>query len=426
MWTFINRNWFLKTLVYLLTCLFVYGGAVNLGAFDIFAAIPFIGILFYLTFKWRRMFIFSTAAFLIGCAFLYSLKLKRHPIFFPALGKEFFLVKDLCLRSYVSSSFTEGSSEKFFIFQKDFASKNDCQDESDLEVQAYVVLKKGTRLKVQEVVVSNADLGEQYYIKTETPIGPFSFRDLDSASWLNGFKVDASDLRRNIFYVPSLLMYWPVFPIMIFTSFQRGAFAQSLTEREKAQRIIEHAVAIKVPNSSSTPFEHWFYNSAILTASHCWRRLTNGAIDPKAQIIMNAKFTQSGAWQIPKKERIDGLCDSLALKGFHSSCVSSQVQMTDVLNRPEFPLDYIQVDQTKPLTVTGVLRCYLDKDQTTTFDYPGPIEAEWAQNPSLQSFNINRQERILKAGTLFIKSKHAPDMSGQLYKEPKTAIIITP
>lgn len=201
---------------------------------------------------------------------------------------------------------------------------------------------------------------------------------------------------------------------------------QPLSNREKAEKIIDHVLKIKIPTKSSNPFEHWVHNTASLTGIHCWNTLTENARDPKADGVKNSNFTAGGVWQLPREEKVSKLCDSLAEKGFHPFCVSSFVRIEGVEPKPGIPLNYVQVYKDKPLKVTGLLKCYIDKDQISIQDYAGPLEAEWSEKPVWKKLLLNGQRKEWMAGTLMIKSNSAPDLLGRPYREPRTAIIINP
>jgi hypothetical protein len=73
-----------------------------------------------------------------------------------------------------------------------------------------MVLPKGSRLMINEVEVSHADMGERYTITSKSEFGRLVLISPEDASF-DGLKLlSEDDLRYPYFYYPSLLMYWPV------------------------------------------------------------------------------------------------------------------------------------------------------------------------------------------------------------------------
>ncbi|NUM60110.1 MAG: hypothetical protein HUU56_15860 [Bdellovibrionaceae bacterium] len=85
----------------------------------------------------------------------------------------------------------------------------------------FQVFSKGEILEIKKISVSNADFGEHYVIHSETALGELELASNNLAIWLDGKPVTQSDLRRTIFFLPSLLMYWPMAPVMLPTLFNK-------------------------------------------------------------------------------------------------------------------------------------------------------------------------------------------------------------
>lgn len=204
MYKFFEKHSVLKLILFLISCVGVYGGAVNYGGFDFLPAIPFLAFVVFVSVKWKKLYRTATLALIFICASLYLLKLQHGSLFHPALEKEFMFKYDVCLAFYEKTAFVRKLDDK-----------NPCV--SDLLVKAK------TPLKISRISVSNADMGEVYVIHSKTPHGElyYSFNYdrgpvFDNlAIWPNGEPIQQEDLRRDIFYVPSLMMYWPVFPILL-------------------------------------------------------------------------------------------------------------------------------------------------------------------------------------------------------------------
>lgn len=194
-----------KIFLFMLSCIGVYGGAVNYGGFNFIPAIPFCAFVIYASLKWRRFFLATTLILFVSCATLYILKKQHGPLFHPALGQEFSFKQDMCLQK-----FTEGS-----VLATPFTDKLPCVNDGSLGgLESVQILPANTRLKISRISVSNADMGERYVIHAHTPLGELYYSQ-NLAVWINEQTITQSDLRRAIFYGPSLLMYWPMVPIFL-------------------------------------------------------------------------------------------------------------------------------------------------------------------------------------------------------------------
>lgn len=180
---------------YPISCLFVYGGAVNLGGFDIFPAIPFIIYVVIVTLKRGRLFYLSTLLLLLLCIPLYYLKQDNTSrIFYPAVGSQVHLVEDMCLENW--------KYEKSNTYVLMNIEKNEKCDGK--------VVQKNSFYPIQKTIVSHADFSEKYYLwlKIDGQSVWLPYTRTKFIQWTNGDTIEEEDLRRGIFYYPSLLMFW--------------------------------------------------------------------------------------------------------------------------------------------------------------------------------------------------------------------------
>lgn len=112
--------------------------------------------------------------------------------------------------------------ETFVLISK-ITPETTCHNNKNPQILDKEILLKGSELKVKKISVSNADLGEDYIIHADTKLGELTLynHQYESATWIDGQKIDQKDLRRAIFYIPSLILYWPIIPILIFSTFAR-------------------------------------------------------------------------------------------------------------------------------------------------------------------------------------------------------------
>lgn len=199
----------LDALLFALACVGAYGGAVNQGGFGIFPGLPFFGFLVY--FASRQDTRYRKAAIVTLCILgaLYGLKHLQTPVFQPLVGEEVRLAEDACWLRY----------DRYATGEVDLAvyPKGLCGHNSEY-IEETGALPAGQVLMVTAVSVSHADFGERYAFTVDTEYGSAKvYPDKLSAQFqkLNGDPVVESDLRRGIFYYPSLLMYWALVPVIL-------------------------------------------------------------------------------------------------------------------------------------------------------------------------------------------------------------------
>ncbi len=192
-------------LLFTISLVGIFGGAVNLGAFGVFPAFPFLLFACYWAIQKRGKTLIALVTVLVVSGGMYLVKITDRSFFFPALGHEILVSKDICLIQF---------DKLVLISELD----GECDHKSLGGAIGSHVLEKNTKLKIDHVEVSHSDFGEHYILRAKTKFGLIYYRFTDKGlfSFTNGEIVAASDLRREVFYYPSLLMYWPLIPIALF------------------------------------------------------------------------------------------------------------------------------------------------------------------------------------------------------------------
>lgn len=204
-----------KLLLLLVSYVFAYAGSVNNGISGFLPAIPFF-IYIFSSLKDEsnsRYKLLSYVVFAL-CLSLYILRYQQGVIFHPPIGKKMITTKDKCLIQLKSSG-SNGFISMISSLEKD----GRCDGSSFTQATKWQIFPRGTEVIAKKVFVSNADFGERYGVNFDTPFGEVSESFYDSKedsylNWYNGKPIQASDLRREIFYLPSLLMAWPALPLI--------------------------------------------------------------------------------------------------------------------------------------------------------------------------------------------------------------------
>jgi hypothetical protein len=206
----------LASLIMLICTLFTYGGAVNLGFSGFTMAVPFMALWSYIAYHSPKLLkIVSAIIFIIICGF-YGLKKTDNNIFHPANGMEITLNKDSCFDSYVSSD------QKYVLISPSKTPKDCITGKNSMGgVYNSKVVSTGTKYTITRTGTSYANLGEQTIAYINDIDGEVYIFDLSRFNKADDSVLKQSDLRQPYLYYPSLLMYWPIFPIFIFTAFSR-------------------------------------------------------------------------------------------------------------------------------------------------------------------------------------------------------------
>lgn len=206
----------LRPWLFAVAWVFVYGGAVNLGFSDFFMALPFALFVIYAAAKWGRQYVFFTVLLVMVVVPLYYLKKTHSSVFYPAVGQMFTVSEDVCLVLHKSSY--SGSE---FVSVSSITPDRSCGSDKDSDAVRWVTLKAQTPLQIRQIKVSHADMGESYVIHTDSELGDVAFYGSEYTVWPDGRRIEQRELRRAIFYIPSILMYWPTGPIMLMALFKQ-------------------------------------------------------------------------------------------------------------------------------------------------------------------------------------------------------------
>lgn len=202
--------------IMLVCAIFTYGGAVNLGFSGFAMAVPFMALWSFIAYHSPKLLkIISGIIFIIICGF-YALKKTDNNIFYPANGIEITLNKNSCFDSYFSSN------QKYVLISYS-KTPEDCITGKNSMGAVYnsKVVLAGAKYTITRTDTSYANLGEQAIAYLNDIDGEVYVFELSRFNKADGAVLKQSDLRQYYLYYPSLLMYWPVFPILIFTAFSR-------------------------------------------------------------------------------------------------------------------------------------------------------------------------------------------------------------
>lgn len=216
----------LRVLAFTLTVCMTYGGAVNLGVFGILPALPYVAVMVWMAWRWRGAYLKVTVAVWLVCGALWGLKHQPTRVFYPAIGREFELGEAACLVR-VSELQLSWVTLYAAISQAESGSTPVC-DSRDLRLDLdregpefpHQVLQAGQVMRVKRMVVSHPDFSEHYDLVVDTGLGDMTLSpDLYRMKKLalrwhdTGQPVRPEDLRRAVFYQPSLWMYWAPKPL---------------------------------------------------------------------------------------------------------------------------------------------------------------------------------------------------------------------
>lgn len=200
------------------------------------------------------------------------------------------------------------------------------------------------------------------------------------------------------------------------------ALSQTPSPLNVAEKVALEFSKLKVPGKSENSFEHWTYNTALFSTTHCWMTLIKGVQLPK--VLVNSKVTTPGTWSQPSTKDNLKTCQSLADKGIKPVCTYSTLWIKNVKRQTDLPLNYLQVYKNKPIEVEGTLSCSLNSDQLNMQTYAGPLLGVWSEMPNMKSIQFPNGPRNLEAGTIMVTAPHAVNLMGKTYTEPRMTIVI--
>lgn len=203
----------MKIVAVIVAAIFTVSGAVNLGAFGIFPAIPFVVFLLFTMFKWGKKFVVIGLVVLVLITPIYIFRKTSPEKFLKSQNKEIVTLTNLCLTKY------HDTKQENFVLSGEMRNEKDCDSSNIHGAQKWEVLPKGSTLKIESIQVSHADMGEKYSITSKVPLGKLVLLYPHNASFDGVEPLTEDDLRYKWLYRLSLLMYWPIFPMMIRTLF---------------------------------------------------------------------------------------------------------------------------------------------------------------------------------------------------------------
>lgn len=216
----IADNSTLASAIMIVCAIFTYGGAVNLGWSGFTMAVPFMALWFLIARKSNKPLMIASAIIFMMILGFYGLKKTNNDIFYPANGMTITLNKDSCFNSY-ARKYEDNKSN--YILISEFKNTDDCLNshQSMPDVIKSKLVPAGTSYIISRTEVSHADMGEQFVAYATDTDGEVYISDPSLFNKDASTVLDISDLRRPYFYYPSVLMMWPLFPILIFSVFSR-------------------------------------------------------------------------------------------------------------------------------------------------------------------------------------------------------------
>ena len=207
----------LRKLAIPVSCLFVFGGAVSYGPLDFWPALPFLAYLLVTSAKKKGSYLAVSLGILMISVPLYFAKKEHGALFHPALGRTFVLKKDACFLLFPRGTLvvTTRATEPF-VLAREVTREFPCVSSGAERAEVY---PRGTKYKVRRVSVSHEQTVERYALHASTPLGDMPLTSFGLFSWEEGKEMAQSDLRNPWFYYPSLLLYWPLSPILVISKF---------------------------------------------------------------------------------------------------------------------------------------------------------------------------------------------------------------
>lgn len=110
----------MKSILFAISLIFLIAGAVNLGAFGIFPAIPFLFLMLFLMVKNRGKYLIAGVISIILVGAVYFIRTTKREIFLNSLGREVVTLKNLCLTKY------RGQGTEDFVLAMEMKNEKDC------------------------------------------------------------------------------------------------------------------------------------------------------------------------------------------------------------------------------------------------------------------------------------------------------------
>jgi hypothetical protein len=219
----------IKPILIVVAVIFSLGGAVNSGWSSFYLAVPFMGYLIYQSYKKSILILSLSVLFVIVCI-VTSKTLVKNPLIFPVLrGGEVTVVRDGFQRTFYDGSggfipfeeltVNEPSESQKKIFD-DFVTNSEQKSLTYFDSFNITVtkIKKGDIYKVTAVYHQTADFTDNISVVTE--IGRFRLEDFRPES--SRYSVDINkQIQTSWSKYLGNLMYWPIFPIVALTAFNK-------------------------------------------------------------------------------------------------------------------------------------------------------------------------------------------------------------
>jgi hypothetical protein len=95
--------------------------------------------------------------------------------------------------------------------------KEDCLNtkQSVEDVKKSKIVVKGTKYRIERTEVDHADFGERFHAIVHDTDGNLTIFNPEIFEFSDGSKLTEKDLQQPYLYYPSLLMDWPIIPLML-------------------------------------------------------------------------------------------------------------------------------------------------------------------------------------------------------------------
>lgn len=188
-----------------------------------------------------------------------------------------------------------------------------------------------------------------------------------------------------------------------------------------AQQAADQVSALPWPGPGASEFEHWTYNTAMLTAGDCWHAAAPGQEYPAAL----AKFgpTRAGSYTLPSEQEREQVCSSIAKQGIAPVCTHGTFWVENAPPAPLLPPYYLAFrGDPNAVQVRGGLYCYLNADRAQKQMFATPLAVKWSTPVRPQQVNLPSGRHTLNMGTVVLTAPDAPGLSGGPYEEPRNIV----
>ncbi len=215
--------------------LFSLGGAFNVGMTGFWTAVPFMVLLSFLTFKKNRIVFVYSLVFILVCITI-NLTIYKNPFVFPVLknGVQIEVVSDSLYRKFSDGSGSFIKPDDVYINEPTKEQKDALNNFSNSDHSSSIEIS-------DSAIVSHDNMQVVFKLKKEQKLtikGVHNFGGIDSTN-MNYLVTELGNMseeeieKGNIRITPEAavqskwsrylgnLMYWPVFPVVILTMFNK-------------------------------------------------------------------------------------------------------------------------------------------------------------------------------------------------------------